>query len=259
MGQQPAMDARLLRQRRIAIEHLPFLLLHAAALYLCATTMGQPLAQAQEKRKQMEWAAVQNGTEIAEEDLPALPSVLRPSFWALLSAATAVCCHGLMVLAKGWSVRFCAALTCAAAELGQADTVMAVPRKHRGRAELVPVCRRRRSDGATESYFVFQRRKWLLDRDGGVRKLGLPLRLPLREYFAARGLDSAAAQREAEANFGPNRFEIPVPTFWPMYQKQLQQPLCVFQLFSVGLWCLDDYWQYHLRDIIISRLELWID
>jgi hypothetical protein len=44
-----------------------------------------------------------------------------------------------------------------------------------------------------------------------------------------------------------------------MYQKQLQQPLCVFQLFSVGLWCLDDYWQYHLRDIIISRLELWID
>jgi manganese-transporting P-type ATPase len=34
------------------------------------------------------------------------------------------------------------------------------------------------------------------------------------------------------------------PEFLDLYKKQLLSPLCVFQLFSVLLWTLDEYWQY---------------
>ena len=129
---------------------------------------------------------------------------------------------------------------------------MVVPRKHRGRPELVPLqwgaVRRARHghDHEQQAFFMFQRRKWLLHSDGTVSKLRMPVRLPLAEYFAAEGFSSASAVADAIEEFGPNKFEIPAPTFIPLFKKQLSQPLSVFQLFSVALWCLDDYWQYSL-------------
>jgi cation-transporting ATPase 13A1 len=44
--------------------------------------------------------------------------------------------------------------------------------------------------------------------------------------------------------FGENKFDVRQPTFREMYKKQLLSPFTVFQIFCVGLWMLDDYWQY---------------
>ena len=49
-----------------------------------------------------------------------------------------------------------------------------------------------------------------------------------------------------QRRFGDNEFDVRQPTFADLYKKQLLSPLCVFQLFSVLLWCLDEYWQYSL-------------
>lgn len=61
-------------------------------------------------------------------------------------------------------------------------------------------------------------------------------------YRRASGLGSEARVVAALERWGPNRFEVPLPQFADLLKEQLMAPFFVFQVFCVGLWCLDDYW-----------------
>lgn len=61
-------------------------------------------------------------------------------------------------------------------------------------------------------------------------------------YQKSSGYGNEAKAAAALERWGPNRFEVPLPQFGELLKEQLVAPFFVFQVFCVGLWCLDDYW-----------------
>ena len=60
------------------------------------------------------------------------------------------------------------------------------------------------------------------------------------------GLESSDEISSITRDFGMNVFDIPIPTFAELFAEHAVAPFFVFQVFCVGLWCLDEYWYYSL-------------
>ena len=67
------------------------------------------------------------------------------------------------------------------------------------------------------------------------------------------GLGSETKALAALERWGPNIFEVPLPSFGALLQEQLLAPFFVFQAFCIGLWSLDDYWCVPTLSLQIAR------
>lgn len=77
----------------------------------------------------------------------------------------------------------------------------------------------------------------------------LPDDLPLSVYTSWRGWsmsEEASVSDVLKQRYGGNRVDVPVPLFWDLFKEHAVAPFFVFQLFCVGLWCLDEYIWYSL-------------
>ncbi|MCL4132490.1 UNVERIFIED_CONTAM: hypothetical protein GTU68_030593, partial [Idotea baltica] len=103
--------------------------------------------------------------------------------------------------------------------------------------------------GNTESiWFTFQKAKYIWD--GEERKTFVALEFPtdlfLRTYCECRGLREETDIEAAEKLFGKNSLQMDIPEFMDLFRDRATAPFFVFQVFCVGLWCLDEYWYYSL-------------
>lgn len=123
-----------------------------------------------------------------------------------------------------------------------------VPTENNGSSELVKLQQTKITEKEDiEYFFTFQKIKYVWDDNKKqFRATEFPINRPYQEYFDSKGHEEENELAIAEKRFGKNSMEMVVPEFHELFIERATAPFFVFQVFSVGLWCLDEYWYYSL-------------
>ncbi|XP_076122513.1 endoplasmic reticulum transmembrane helix translocase [Alosa pseudoharengus] len=165
----------------------------------------------------------------------------------LLALAAIGIAHVLTVLSGYWSVHAHCLLTCVKEpDPEKATLAKVIPTPNNGSAELVALQRDQDENGEGILSFEFQKIRYVFDRKEKKRFLpvAFPVDQPMGYFQAWRGYQEEADLRAAEKRYGTNRAEMMVPDFLELFKERATAPFFVFQVFCVGLWCLDEYWYY---------------
>ncbi|KAL1924700.1 uncharacterized protein VTP21DRAFT_4354 [Calcarisporiella thermophila] len=172
--------------------------------------------------------------------------------WTFLSLGSIFTLNALTFLVCQWSIPIKAMLTCVSEkDPYKAGLIMFIPAKHKGKGALCEIHHGKPigDEKKGELSFYFQRKKYIYNEDKKqFEKLKYPsyFNPPLSTFQNAKGLENDKQIQLATEKYSLNRFDIPMPTFQELFKEHAVAPFFVFQLFCVGLWCLDDYWYYSL-------------
>jgi cation-transporting ATPase 13A1 len=157
--------------------------------------------------------------------------------------------QGLTWLSCQWSVM--ATVFCKfwkVTRIESAEVVRVIPRPHRGHEELCPIY----ADTTTEGifWFIYQKRKYTYKKGTAAEytfeKMKFPMDKTFDYYRQSQGFRHDKDVERARETYGKNTFDIPIPTFGKLFKEHAVAPFFVFQVFCIGLWCMDEYWQYSL-------------
>ncbi|CAL4059528.1 unnamed protein product, partial [Meganyctiphanes norvegica] len=178
-------------------------------------------------------------------------------YWeaGLLVLAGIGCLQVLSCLFCHWSVHVRCILTCRKESNPYlAAVAKVVPTPNNGSPEIIKLHRSLNAEGKIESlWFNFQKTKYLWD--GEERKQFQGLEFPVselkRQYNDWRGYQDDAELGQVERKYGLNSLQMDVPEFMELFSERATAPFFVFQVFCVGLWCLDEYWYYSLFTLLM--------
>ncbi|XP_071710004.1 probable manganese-transporting ATPase PDR2 [Rutidosis leptorrhynchoides] len=157
--------------------------------------------------------------------------------------------HILVVLFTVWSVDFkCFVQYSKVKDINQANACKITPAKFCGSKEVVPLHFRKLGGSTTEEiYFDFRKQCFIYSNEKkSFCKLPYPSKETFGYYLRSTGHGTEAKVQVAAEKWGRNVFEYPQPTFQKLMKEHCMEPFFVFQVFCVGLWCLDEYWYYSL-------------
>ncbi|CAH1104950.1 unnamed protein product [Psylliodes chrysocephalus] len=136
----------------------------------------------------------------------------------------------------------------------KATLAKVVPAPNNGSSELVCL-RHTKNDVDITIWFIFQKTKYIWDSDKKIfRGLEFPVHKSFSEYGLSKGLQEDIDIIEAEQLYGKNILNMVVPEFTELFVERATAPFFVFQVFCVGLWCLDDFWYYSLFTLVMLVL-----
>ncbi|WVR06851.1 hypothetical protein IAU60_003887 [Kwoniella sp. DSM 27419] len=181
--------------------------------------------------------------------------------WTFIYCVLLFAGHALTFLSTAWSSGFNAKIGYTTADsLQNASKVRVVPRKGRGKGELVPLDIKPTPGSDEPTYsFVYQRDTYVYSAS---QNTFTPIPYPcdsapaLATFQASKGILTRAPSKSGgaklpnldtlKATYGPNECHIPIPRFTELFAEHAVAPFFVFQIFCVALWCLDEYWYYSL-------------
>ncbi|CAG9858501.1 unnamed protein product, partial [Phyllotreta striolata] len=165
------------------------------------------------------------------------------------------CMQILTCLACYWSVHISCLFSCKKEkDPFKATVAKVVPTPNNGSTELICL-RQAKADSETTLWFSFQKTKYIWDPDKRMfRGLEFPIHNSFAEYSASKGLQEDIDIIQAEQIYGRNILNMVVPEFMELFVERATAPFFVFQVFCVGLWCLDDFWYYSLFTLVMLVL-----
>lgn len=171
--------------------------------------------------------------------------------WTFVYSGSIVTLQSLFWLMTFWNVNLRSAFTTTSAKSVQnAGLIKVIPQANAGASEICPI-ERERVAGQESVSFLFQKRRFLYDeKTNTFAPLAYSIdRVPkpqVGDFQRSKGLVKGAEIERLQQYYGPNIFDIPVPTFSELFKEHAVAPFFVFQIFCVGLWMLDEYWYYSL-------------
>lgn len=175
---------------------------------------------------------------------------------AMVIIAAIAFCHILTILFSVWSVDVKCLLTCTRVyHPMNAKFAKVTPKPNNGSKELVPI-HITIYPGTTKIWLEFQKVHYVYDAD--EKKTFSTVQFPVDERFSYyknwKGYIEEEKLKTAENDFGNNQMEMVIPEFRELFQERATAPFFVFQVFCVGLWCLDEYWYYSLFTLFMLVL-----
>ncbi|EDW85282.1 uncharacterized protein Dwil_GK18444 [Drosophila willistoni] len=153
--------------------------------------------------------------------------------------------HILTLLFCYWNVHVLAFLTCRRCLKPGLDVLAkVVPTANNGNSKIVPM---QYEKNLKQFYMIFQKTKYVWHEEKQTfQAIEFPVNEELSKYVNSRGLETEDALKHARVTYGNNEMQMVVPEFHELFVERATAPFFVFQVFSVGLWCMDDYWYYSL-------------
>jgi cation-transporting ATPase 13A1 len=214
-------------------------------------TAGGPWENTVEEIRRLRALKVALGAE------PKLPSPYLPSAFALAGLISLVAFHFAALMLPYWSPDFDARANYReGARARPGAYIRMIPHPNRGQPEIAQLVAT-----GERLLFRFARLQYeVIDSSDGleIRVLSCPDDWNLSKYCTYAGLYEKK-QKELEALYGKNVFDIPVPQFVSLFLEEALSPVSLFQFFFSFLWCLDGLWRYTATQVLlVVAVEAWL-
>ncbi|XP_077986422.1 endoplasmic reticulum transmembrane helix translocase-like [Glandiceps talaboti] len=161
----------------------------------------------------------------------------------------------LVCLFCHWSVHFKCAVTCnRVKDPYQASLVKVVPTANNGFPALVKLHHDENEEKPTlDIWFSFQKFKYIYDAEEKKQFVAVqfPVDHSMNFYQHWKGYTDEVQVNKAAKLYGNNSVVMEIPEFAELFQERATAPFFVFQVFCVGLWCLDEYWYYSIFTLVM--------
>lgn len=57
--------------------------------------------------------------------------------------------------------------------------------------------------------------------------------------------------------YGLNSIHVEVKSYWELFRTEIVNPFYLFQIFSVTLWCFDDYYYYASCVLFLTAVSIF--
>ncbi|ODV96459.1 hypothetical protein PACTADRAFT_33629 [Pachysolen tannophilus NRRL Y-2460] len=172
--------------------------------------------------------------------------------WTFVYLCALFSCHALTWLMPHWNINIDAKFNYIKVNsIDEATHIKITPAPNSGVGAIVEINRFSFEGGVKQVSFVYQKRRHLWDSEEGVFSppvFTVDKKPKLKVFQNSKGLSSSNHQEilQLQRTYGKNKFDIPIPTFLELFKEHAVAPFFVFQLFSVALWCMDEFWYYSL-------------